>query len=124
MDAVEMLRRQREARSQWHELDENPPRRAVLVRRPSATSMLQFASGVGAAQVPDLVTASVVGWRGFTEADLLGAAVASSDSEQPFDAAVFREWIEDDAGAMNSIAIAVVNLVQAHASRQEAAAKN
>lgn len=85
--------------------------------------MLQFAGGLGAAQVPDLVTQATVDWRGFTEADLLGQAVAS-DSPQEFDATVFREWIEDDAAAMNSIAMAVVDLIQAHASKQRRAEKN
>lgn len=123
MDAVEMLRRQREARSKWHELDE-PPRRALLVRRPAATAMLQFASGISASQVPALVGAAVVDWRGFTEADLLGGTLGSSDAMQPYDAAVFQEWVDDSPEAMNAIALAVVDLVQANTERQARAAKN
>ena len=86
--------------------------------------MLQFATGISASQVPALVGAAVVDWRGFTEADLLGETLGSSDAMQPFDAAVFQEWVDDSPEAMNTIALAVVDLVQANTDRQARAAKN
>ena len=110
MESAELLRKRRAARQQWYELDD-PARRALLLRRPVRLLMSTWSKGITAEMVPGIVEQCVVDWRGFTEADLLGAALASDDL-QPFDAAVFKDWSEDEPQIFNPVAERIFELIK------------
>jgi hypothetical protein len=122
MDADHIARRMRQARERWHELDD-PPRRALLIRRPGEVQMMRWRDGLTVERMPELVAQTVVDWRGFTEEDLLGGGVGGSDPVE-FSRAVFDEWIGDRVKEMTDAATAVFELVNAHQIAQQAAAKN
>ena len=117
----------RKSRQQWHELDE-PPRRALLLQRPGDTQLSKW-SGSGPAgkltgdEMIALTRQCVVGWRGVTEADLLGAAVGSSD-DQPFSREVFDVWAEDQMPVLRDVAVAVLAMIKAHADAKVEASGN
>ena len=71
----------------------------------------------------DEVRAYVVGWSGFTEADILGAAVGSSDPLQ-FDQALWAELVGDKIEWMRKVADAILKSVVDHINRQAEVAKN
>ena len=104
------------SRERWVELD---PGLAVRVRRPAE------------ARIPALLqrgdieayAACVVGWRGFTGAMLLGAALAS-DTPAPFDPELWREVALDNVEWCNKIAEAVVQDCTAFLQARDDARKN
>jgi hypothetical protein len=137
MDKAQMLRQQRQQRATWHELDD-PPRRALQIRRPTEDQVIAWRStleslGKGGddntaflAAVPklrEIVGSVVIGWRGFTEADLLGPAVGAS-SPQDFDAEVFAEWVQDETMLLVAIASDAVKSFKEHRDKKAAAEKN
>ena len=93
--------------------------RRVKVRRPPAAEMFAF----GRATSPDLFLRTVVGWSGFTEADVLGAAVGSS-SEIAFDADLWSVLALDNMEWISAVSTAVVESIKGYLERQEAARKN
>jgi hypothetical protein len=96
---AQLLRQLRQSRTFWHELDD-PPRRALQLRRPTEDQIVAWQEGLAANAQPIVRMRStardvVVGWRGFTEADVLGAAVGG-DAAVTFDSDLFMEWSADD----------------------------
>jgi hypothetical protein len=65
----------------------------------------------------------VVGWTGFTEADLLGEAVGSAD-EVAFDAELWAEVVSDRVEWRTKVADAILDSIVSHLTAKEAAAKN
>ena len=63
------------------------------------------------------------GWSGFTEADVMGAAIGASD-EIAFDQDLWSEMVADNIEWMQKMAAAILDSVIAHLSKQEAVAKN
>ena len=73
----------------------NPPAtgaRAIRLLCPSEEQMVALVQGGGLSVGIDDVRKYTEGWRGFTEADLLGAAVGAAEPV-PFDTAIYAEWI-------------------------------
>jgi hypothetical protein len=87
--AGDIIERLREQRSRWFETAEG---RRVKIRRPSETECITLVGGLGVEHAQRYV----VGWDGYTEADLLGAAVGSGDAV-PFDAELWAEYVADHA---------------------------
>lgn len=65
----------------------------------------------------------VVGWSGFTEADLLGAAIGASDPVE-FDAELWAEVCSDDIAWVRQVADAILTSVVDHVVAKDSAAKN
>lgn len=117
-----MLRKQREARRTWYELDD-PPRRALQLRLPSDFKMMKWRDGVTVERVPEIIEHCVIDWRGFTEADLLGASLAG-DAMQPFDKEVFDEWGQDHFAVLSAVTVRVFEFFQGYyEARMEAEKK-
>lgn len=101
--------------------------KAVTFLRPPETEMTSMLHGegetrtwvVGIAEVRKYVN----GWSGFTEADVIGAAVGSSD-ELPFDSELWGELVSDKIEWMRKVADAILKSVVAHINRQDGVAKN
>jgi hypothetical protein len=124
---AQLIKQLRAARTFWHELDD-PPRRALQLRRPSEDQLVGW---------QDLFTADiktvgrlrqaareiVVGWRGFTEADVLGPTVGS-DAEVEFDLDLFIEWATDDLMLLAELSNGAVRAFLDYKDKKAAAAKN
>jgi hypothetical protein len=95
-DQSTLLRQLLAAREQWVDV---APGKAVRFRRPlegEMEAMFRTVDGRRSFRVGlDDVRRCAVDWRGFTEADLLGAAVGGSDP-LPFDSEVFGAAIGDN----------------------------
>lgn len=65
----------------------------------------------------------VVGWSGFTAADLLGAAIGSSDPVE-FDRELWAEVCADDIAWIRQVADAILKSVVDHITEKDSAAKN
>lgn len=115
------LRRQRENTT---DLGEG---KRVTFLRPPETEMTKMLHGdgdtrtwvVGIAEVRQCV----VDWGGFTEADIKGAAVGSSDP-LPFDSELWGEMVSDRIEWMRKVADDILKSVVKHINKQDATAKN
>ena len=110
MAAKTLAERMRERRAFWVELepaaDGKPPKRVQLLRPPET----ELAAVLAGFKVEHVVAAAVA-WEGFTEEDLLGAGVGSTDAA-PFSPEAWRELVLDSAKfasqAMGELTAAVV----------------
>lgn len=117
MDAVAALIARMDAqRTRWVSL---PDGKRVQVRRPLQTEMRQFIGGVNV----DHACQYVCGWEGFTEADLLGAAIGSSDP-LPFDTALWSRVLRDRAQYVQPVAEGIVAAIDEHLQQVGTAEKN
>lgn len=102
-------------------------RRSITLRRPPEAQMGRLLSVVGEKATwsvgPEDVKAAVVGWAGFTEADLLGATVGSSDAV-PFDADLFALYIDDHLEDQTKIAKVLLDVVTEYVDKRGASEKN
>jgi hypothetical protein len=125
--SAQLLRQLRAARSFWHELD-TPPRRALQIRRPTEDQIVSW-QDVFTAEIKNLArlrqaaTEVVVGWRGFTEADILGPTVGS-DVAVDFDRDLFIEWAIDDLLMLAEVSNKAVQSFIEHRDKKAAAEKN
>jgi hypothetical protein len=124
---AQLLRQLRNARTFWHELDD-PPRRALQIRRPSEDQLLAWQDVFTAdtkhiGRLRNAGREVVVGWRGFTEADILGAAIGS-DSPVEFDVELFLEWSTDNLMLLADVSNRAVQAFLDHRVKKEDAAKN
>ena len=116
MDASKLIAKALEQRESWVELDGV---RKVKVRRPPAAEMFAF----GRATSPELFLRSVVGWEGFTEADVLGSAVGS-DSAVAFDVELWHVLALDQIEWIGKVSEALVTAIKSYLDTQDAARKN
>jgi hypothetical protein len=129
MNAQALIDKIRAAREVWLELESavasvdgvapGRPALRVKVRRPAEADTLAFARGTfadGAARV-------VVGWEGFSEATLFGAAVGSGDP-LPFDADLWAEIVRDRTEWIVKVTERATQLVKEHAEARQSHAKN
>lgn len=112
-DLSERIARMRE---QW--VDVRPGKR-VKLRRPAELALSKLTAGVEI----ENISAATVDWEGWTEADFLGGAVGKSDVID-FDREAWHEYLMDHAEEAGVVAKALVELIQAHFEKREAAAKN
>lgn len=119
---AQLIKRLREQRMQWVDLD-LPGKRVRLIRPTEIEIGLHFIKGgsvsVGVAEVERFT----VDWEGFTEADLLGAAVGSSDAV-PFSQALWAEVISDRAGWVRKLATELLDILVKHGAEKKVDAKN
>lgn len=113
---AELLRKLLEQRDRIVEV---APGKTITVRRPPETQFPAFIGGVTTEQVVQ----ACVGWSGFTEADVLGPSVGSSDP-LGFYAPVCAELVRDNVDWVRQLAEKLVAAVTQHLDAREAAAKN
>lgn len=115
------LRRQRERTVKLGE------GKKVTFLRPPEVEMSTLLHGDGDTRVWKVDIAEVrkyvCGWEGFTEADILGASVGSSDPI-PFDAELWGELVNDNVVWKVKVAEAILESVVDHINKQDAVAKN
>lgn len=116
MDAAALIARMDEQRSFWVDLG---GKKRVKVRRPLEADFHRLRAGITIEHVGE----SACDWDGFTEADLLGAAVGASDAV-PFDGALWARVARDNVAYAAAVSSAIVEAVTAHLAAQEALAKN
>lgn len=110
---IEALRAQR---TEWVELDE---KLSISFSRPPEVEFRTLAQGVTLEHVRRYCT----GWRGFTEATVLGEAVGSSDPIE-FDAALCAEILADRSEWLGKVATAIVESVNRRFEERRAALGN
>lgn len=124
--APEQIRAQlRAARQKWVEV---APGKSVQILRPAEAELAQFlADGAEGGRNLSVevvhVQRFVTDWRGITEADLLGGALAS-DTPAPFDAALWADVVADRTDWRNTVAQALLDAIVAHFDARAAVAKN
>ena len=116
MDNAAIVAQALAQRERWVELE---PGLRVRVRRPFETVFWRYAKGVS---VDDAI-ACVVGWEGFSEATVLGAAIGSSDP-LPFAPEVWDVLARDRFAWVQKVADAVAEAVRAHIAAAAETAKN
>lgn len=122
--AQRLIAQMQAQRAVWLDL---PNGKALQIMRPRETEMLDFlrhdAAG-NAEMYADLthVKRYVSDWRGYTEADLVGAA--GSSDEVIFTPELWAEVCADDTATTKLVAEKLLNLIVDHRSRQAAEAKN
>jgi len=109
----------RAGRESWLELDE-PPRRALKIRRMPGVEMIALRQGK-----VDFETccACVVDWRGYSEAEFLGTAVGSSDPTE-FDPDALRELLGDDTDLLKRVSTHLAKLVGEYLKKRGETEKN
>ncbi len=107
-----LITRLREQRMKWVELAALPGKRVRIIR-PTETELPEFFQGGRLTVGLEQVKRFVVDWEGFTEADLLGAAVGSSDP-LPFDPALWAEVAADQSAWVRQLAQDLLDHVVAH----------
>ena len=103
-------------RERWIEIE---PGRELLIRRPAEAELNLYIRGIGVEQLGK----AVVGWSGFTEADVLGPTQGST-SAVPFDQALCIELLRDRVEWIGKLADALMDDIRAHLESREAARKN
>lgn len=103
-------------RERWLEVE---PGKRLKLRRPDRWGAQLFRRGGDV----DLVLSQVVGWEGFTEADLLGAHIGS-DSVAEFSAELFRTVARDRLDWIEQVTTQLVDMIQQAFEKEEAEAKN
>ena len=119
---AQLIKRLREQRMQWVDLD-LPGKRVRLIRPTEIEIGLHFIKGGSVSVGVEEVERFTVDWEGFTEADLLGAAVGSSDPV-PFSQALWAEVISDRAGWVRQLATELLDIVVKHGAEKKVDAKN
>lgn len=126
MDAKLLLAQMRRNREQSVDLGDG---KSVTFRRPPEAEMNDLlVSEPGSDKVTFLVDVQhvrkyVVGWKGFTEADLLGSAVGS-DTPVEFDAALWDELCSDRLEWVTKVAKAILDCVVQFINGRADTAKN
>lgn len=117
----DLIKQLREQRMQWVELE---PGKEVRIIRPTETDLVtNLAKGSSISMGFEEAAKYVVDWRGITEADLLGAAVGSSDAV-PFSAALWAEVASDKLDWVNTVVQAIVKVLVDRKATQDQDAKN
>lgn len=106
MNAEQLAAKLREQREHWVDVGGG---KRVKLRRPHTVDLAKFKDGI----TIELITACVVGWGGFTEADLLGPAIGASDPA-PFSADLWSEVVRDRVDLVPPIVDALVRIVSEH----------
>jgi hypothetical protein len=115
-DLAALIARMDAQRTHWAEL---PGGARVQFRRPLETEFGKFRQGV----TVDHLVEYACGWEGFTEADLLGSAVGSSDAVA-FSPELWGRVVRDKLDYVDPMAKAIVEAITQHLARRDAAAKN
>jgi hypothetical protein len=109
-------------RDSWCELapaTDGKAAKRVKLRRPAQCEILRMQGGVN----QDHVLSAAVGWEGFTEADLLGPEIGSSDPVA-FDADVWKAYAADNVEHLSKAAEHLMNSISEHIAKVAQARKN
>lgn len=116
-----LVKRLREQRMSWVEV---APGKNVQIIRPTEIDMSRYLVKDGEVSVGyDEVKRFTVGWKGFTEADVLGAAVGAS-SEVAFTDELWAAVVADHVAWVRTVAQAILDAVIAYRNTLEADTKN
>jgi len=116
-----LIKRLREARMQWIDLEEG---KQVRIIRPTEVELVQhFVKGNQISAGLDHAVRHVVDWKGFTEADILGAGIGASDP-LAFDAELWAEVVSDRIEWVKEVSQAIVKLVVDHQEKTAQDTKN
>lgn len=115
--ADRLIAQLRAARLSWFAVEGTPRRLQIL--RPTEVEMITE-RGRSALEV---AATQVVGWEGFTEADLLGAEVGS-DQAVDFDAGLWAAYVADKAELTAAVAMEVRRIQASYLERRQEQAKN
>lgn len=108
-----MAERMLQARESWCTLrpaEDGRPALKVKLRRPAESAMRAMA-GVGVSDAD--VCAAAVDWEGFSEAELLGAAVGSADPI-PFDGQAWQVYVLDSVASLSLCQAHLVQAISTH----------
>jgi hypothetical protein len=133
MNAEQILKAMRTQRELGVPMGGTPeaPRRMTLLRpteleiQRDLLKLLPGADGKPMAKLevdPDTVHRYVVGWDGYTEADLLGPAGGSDAA--PFAPELVREWLANNPADIHVLVEALLTAVATHINSKAEAAKN
>lgn len=123
---IDQLRAQRESWCVLREADADTPELAVKLRRPAEVELQAYRGGAGRdldATLTEAACSTAVDWRGFSEAELLGAAIGSSDP-LPFSADLWREAVRDRLDWLGKCANHVMTAVAEHFAAKAEQRKN
>lgn len=116
MNVQTLLAKMAGQREAWVDL---PGGQRVQYRRPLEVDLPRLAAGV----TPELVCEYVCGWDKFTEADLLGPAVGSSDAVA-FAPELWAAYVRDRVDVLQIVARAMASTVTEFLLKRQAEAKN
>lgn len=117
-----LIARLREQRMKWVELAALPGKRVRIIR-PTESELPEFFQGGRLTVGLEQVKRFVVDWEGFTEADLIGAALGASDPV-PFDPTLWAEVVADQSTWVRQLAQDLLDHVVAHRVAAAADEKN
>lgn len=115
--AERLISQLRAARLSWFAIEGTPRRLQIL--RPTEVEMITE-RGRSALEVAQ---AQVVGWEGFTEADVLGPELGS-DQVAEFDSALWAAYVADRAELTAAVAVEVRRIQADYLQRRQEQAKN
>lgn len=115
-DLAALIARMDLQRTHWADL---PGGKRVQFRRPLETEFGKFRQGV----TVDHLVEFACGWEGFTEADLLGSAIGSSDAVS-FSPDLWGRVVRDKLDYVEPLSTAIVDAITQHLARRDATAKN
>jgi hypothetical protein len=116
MDAQALIKKLHKQRERRVELSEGV---SVIVRRPPEADIPSLRFGV----TLDHLRRYVVGWEGFTEATVLGAAIGANEPVE-FDAELWAEIVADRQDWILKVSNELIGAMNAHYEQKLAAAKN
>lgn len=130
----ELLRRMREKRMRWVELEPagdgfngtpGDPVKQVRIIRPTEVEIARHIARPGGGIGIDLETVVrfTVEWSGFRECDLLGAGIGSSD-DVPYRPELWSDLVADRSAWLRLVSQAILDDVVTHIELQERARKN
>ena len=111
-----LIARMDEQRTRWADM---PDGKRLQFRRPLETDMHRFRGGMGVEEL----CGHLCGWHGFTEADLLGPAIGSSDV-LPFAPELAVRVVRDRAAYVAPLMDAMVQAITEHLDTKADTAKN
>jgi hypothetical protein len=104
-------------RESWVDLEDG---KRVKIRRPAEAQMPAFRAGV----TPERVVRCCVDWDGFSEADVLGAALGSGNSKVAFAVDLWEVLALDRMDWLEKVSSSLVEAITSHLSARSDAAKN
>jgi len=116
MNVQTLLAKMASQREAWVDL---PGGQRLQYRRPPEVELPRMAAGITA----DLVVEYACGWDRFTEADLLGPGVGSSDPV-PFNTDLWAAYVRDKTTVLQVVAAAMAKTVTDFLLARQAEAKN
>lgn len=125
-DVAALIAALRKKRSSWVALDESSGKR-VQIRRPAETERRSMTKEIDGENRFVVDTSDVIkyttDWEGFTEEDVLGKGVGSSDP-LPFHPDLWAELVADSADWSGKVSLAILQAVIDRMKEKEDAAKN